>query len=62
MHISGHSNNYVEITIPFEEVRRMLIDKDEESLSEFANHLRKYYTWINDKKKIRTRRLLNYKS
>jgi hypothetical protein len=57
MRISGHTKNYVEITIPIEEVQAML-DCDEDTLKEFAVHLDKYCTWIGDCKKIRTKELL----
>jgi hypothetical protein len=57
MRISGHTKNYVETTIPIEEVEAML-NCDEEALNEFATHLDKYCKWIGDCKKIPTKELL----
>ena len=61
MRISGHTSNYVEITIPIEEVQAML-NCDEDTLNEFARHLDKYCTWIGDCKRIRTKELLGNNS
>jgi len=47
----------MEITIPIEEVKAMLAC-DEDKLNEFASHLDKYCSWIQDVKRINTRRLL----
>jgi hypothetical protein len=57
MRISGYTKNYVEITIPVEEVEAML-NCDEDALNEFAAQLDKYCKWIGDCKKIRIKELL----
>lgn len=57
MRISGHTSKYMEITIDLEEAQAMLAC-DEEKLNEFAGHLDKYCTWIDDCKRILTKRIL----
>ncbi len=57
MRISGHTQDILEITFEIADVYAML-DKHDETLNEFAELLHKYKTWIQDVKKIRTRRLL----
>ncbi len=58
MNISWHTNDRVEINFSFDEVKAMLIDKDEQKLEELAYFFNKFYTWVTDNKKIYTKRLL----
>lgn len=57
MRISHYSSDYVGLEFTHEEVESML-NKDEDKLSEFAELLDKYHTWIDDCKKIRTKEIL----
>ena len=58
MRISEYTSTRICIDFDYEEVEAMLA-KDEYPLTQFANLLQKYHTWILDVKKIRTKELLH---
>jgi len=47
----------IELTFSIDEARKIL-NSDEETLNEFACHVDKYVTWIDDVKRINTKQLL----
>jgi len=57
LRISRHSSGMIELTFSIDEARKIL-NSDEETLNEFACHVDKYVTWIDDVKRINTKQLL----
>jgi len=49
----------IELTMSIDEARKIL-NSDEETLNEFADHVQKYVTWIDDVKRINTKQLLEF--
>jgi hypothetical protein len=48
----------IELTFSIDEARKIL-NSDEETLNEFASHIDKYVSWIDDVKRIKTKQLLD---
>ncbi|HEY1248882.1 MAG TPA: hypothetical protein VGE97_07845 [Nitrososphaera sp.] len=55
--ISWNTSNYVEINIPIEKAKAMVLKNDEQALSELCELIQKYVTWQEDIKRINTKRI-----